>query len=155
MKPFEELNLFEKKKMILNEIGFEYIPHNSELNQQPFFPNSNVGYFVLKQFLNKKHHYNHKFDILKSPNHNILIFSNVLPKNSFNPHFQWNDLFKVIDFMLNKEIFENEFGIKLRNYYEFFRVISEDGWVTLKNVEETFEATAKYFYNRINGIYEN
>lgn len=154
MKPFEELNLFEKKKMILNEMNFEYIPHNSEFNQNPF-RNSNEGYFVLKQFYNKKHHYNHKFDILKSPNHNIPIFSNVLRKNTFNPNSNWTDLFKVIDFMLDKEPFEDEYGNKSGNYLRFFKVISNDGWISLKNVEEIFEATSKYFYNRINGIYEN
>lgn len=153
MKPFEELNLFEKKKMILNEIGFEYIPHNSEFNEQPFFPNSNEGYFVLKQFLNKKHVYNHKTNIFKPIHPNLIFNGNVLPKNSFNPNSNWNDLFKVIDFMLDKEPFEDEYGNKLENYSRFFKVISNDGWITMKNVEETFEATTNYFYNRINGIY--
>lgn len=154
MKPFEELTLFEKKKMILNEMNFEYIPHNSEFNQKPF-RNTNVGYFVLKQFFNKHHHYNHKFDIFRSPHHTIPIFSNVLPKNNFNPNIDWNDLYKVIDFMLDKEPFEDEYGNKLRNYSNFFRVITNDGWIKCDNIESTFEAITKYFYNRINGIYEN
>lgn len=154
MKAFEEFSTFEKKKMILNEMNFEYISHNSEFNQKPF-RNSNEGYFVLKQFFNKHHHYNYKFDIFKSPNHTIPIFSSVLRKNSFNPNTDWNDLYKVIDFMLDKEIFEDEFGRKLRNYSNFFRVITNEGWSTCNNIETTFEAVAKYFYNRINGIYEN
>jgi len=154
MKPFEELNLFEKKKMFLNEMNFEYIPHNSEFNQNPF-RNTNVGYFVLKQHLEQRHHYNHKFDIFRSPNHTIPIFSNVLPKNKFNPNTDWNDLYKVIDFMLDKEIFEDEYGNKLRNYSNFFRVVTNDGWKTCNDLESTYQLVAEFFYNRINGIYED
>jgi len=117
--------------------------------------NSNEGYFVLKQFFNKHHHYNHKFDIFKNLNHYIGIFSNILPKNKFNPNIDWNDLYKVIDFMLDKEPFEDEYGNKLRNYSNFFRVITNDGWITCNNIETTFEAITKYFYNRVNNIYEN
>jgi hypothetical protein len=57
--------------------------------------------------------------------------------------------------MLDKEPFEDEYGNKLRNYSRFFKVISEDGWIACNNIETTFQAIAKYFYNRINGIYEN
>ena len=153
MKPFEELNLFEKKKMILNEMNFEYIPHNSEFNQSPFFPNSNEGYFVKKN--SNKHLYNHKTNIFKESLPNLIFFGNVLPKNKFNPNTDWNDLYKVIDFMLDKEIFEDEFGRKLGNYSNFFRVVTNDGWIKCDNIETTFEAIAKYFYNRINNIYED
>jgi len=49
----------------------------------------------------------------------------------------------------------SEYGNKLRNYSNFFRVVTNDGWITCNNIESTFEAIAKYFYNRINGIYED
>jgi hypothetical protein len=150
MKPFEELSTFEIKKMFLNEMGYEYIRHNSELNQKPF-QIGNEGYFVLKEFLEKPHHYILKINPLFYGN----AYSNVLPKNSFKPNSDWNDLYKVIDFMLNKELFEDEDGNKLRNYFDFFKVINYESWLTLNNIESTFEVISKYFYNKINNINEN
>jgi hypothetical protein len=150
MKPFEELTTFEIKKMFLNEMGYEYIRHNSELNQKPF-KIGNEGYFVLKEFLEKTHYYILKINPLFYGNE----YSNVLPKNSFKPNSDWNDLYKVIDFMLNKERFEDEDGNKLRNYFHFFKVINYESWLTLNNIESTFEVISKYFYNKINNINEN
>ena len=150
MKPFEELTTFEIKKMFLNEMGYEYIRHNSELNQKPF-QIGNEGYFVLKEFLEKPHYYILKINTLFYGN----AYSNVLPKNSFNPNSNWNDLYKVIDFMLNKELFEDEDGNKIRNYFDFFKVINNITWLSLNTIESTFEVTSKYFYNRINNINEN
>jgi len=150
MKPFEELTTFEIKKMFLNEMGYEYIPHNSELNQKPF-KIGNEGYFVLKEFLEKTHYYILKINPLFYGNE----YSNVLPKNSFKPNSDWNDLYKVIDFILNKERFEDEDGNKLRNYFDFFKVINYESWLTLNNIESTFEVISKYFYNKINNINEN
>jgi hypothetical protein len=150
MKSFEELTPFEKKKMFLNEMGYEYIRHNSELNQKPF-QIGNEGYFVLKEFLEKPHYYILKINTLFYGN----AYSNVLPKNSFNPNSNWNDLYKVIDFMLNKELFEDEDGNKIRNYFDFFKVINNITWLSLNTIESTFEVTSKYFYNRINNINEN
>jgi len=150
MKPFGELSTFEIKKMFLNEMGYEYIRHNSELNQKPF-QIGNEGYFVLKEFLEKPHYYILKINPLFYGN----AYSNVLPKNSFNPNSNWNDLYKVIDFMLNKELFEDEDGNKIRNYFDFFKVINNITWLSLNTIESTFEVTSKYFYNRINNINEN
>jgi hypothetical protein len=150
MKPFEELTTFEIKKMFLNEMGYEYIRHNSELNQKPF-KIGNEGYFVLKEFLEKTHYYILKINPLFYGNE----YSNVLPKNSFKPNSDWNDLYKVIDFILNKERFEDEDGNKLRNYFDFFKVINYESWLTLNNIESTFEVISKYFYNKINNINEN
>jgi hypothetical protein len=150
MKPFGELSTFEIKKMFLNEMGYEYIRHNSELNQKPF-QIGNEGYFVLKEFLEKPHYYILKINPLFYGN----AYSNVLPKNSFNPNSNWNDLYKVIDFMLNKELFEDEDGNKIRNYFDFFKIINNITWLSLNTIESTFEVTSKYFYNRINNINEN
>jgi len=150
MKPFEELTTFEIKKMFLNEMGYEYIRHNSELNQKPF-QIGNEGYFVLKEFLEKPHYYILKINPLFYGN----AYSNVLPKNSFNPNSNWNDLYKVIDFMLNKELFEDEDGNKIRNYFDFFKIINNITWLSLNTIESTFEVLSKYFYNRINNINEN
>lgn len=43
----------------------------------------------------------------------------------------------------------------MRNYSNFFRVVTNEGWIKCDNIENTFETIAKYFYNRINGIYED
>lgn len=153
MKNFEELNIFEIKKMILEEMGFIYIPHNSDINQKPF-RNSNVGYYVLKQWLEHKHYYNFKFDILSNTKHNIKFFSNVLPKNNFNPESNWNDLFYVIKFLFDKEIYENKNGCKLRTFNDVFDIISKNGEIKLTTINETFNALSLFIYNRINNIYD-
>ena len=144
-----ELNSFEKKKFILDIMGFDYIPHNSELNQKPLY-NTNEGYFVLKQWVDKKHFYQPKFDVIKSSKHTIKLFGNVLPKNKFNPQTNWEDLFSVIHFIFNKEIFESDSGKQITNYNDLFKLISNDGEYKLDSLETTFNCLFKYIYNKIN-----
>jgi hypothetical protein len=149
MKNFNELNVFEKKKMILNLMGFEYIPHNSELNQKPLF-NTNEGYFVLKQWLYENHFYQHKFDVMKNTKHNFKLFGNVLPKNKFNPQSNWDDLFIVIHFLFNKEMFESDNGKQITNYNDLFKIISNDGEYKLDSIDITFHYICQFIYNKTN-----
>jgi hypothetical protein len=154
MKNFNELNVFEKKKMILNLMGFEYIPHNSELNQKPLFNlyKTNEGYFVLKEWLDKKHFHQYKFDVMKNTNHNnnFKLFGNVLPKNKFNPQSNWDDLFIVIHFLFNKEIFESDNGKQITNYNDLFKIISNDGEYKLDSIDITFHYLCQFIYYKTN-----
>jgi hypothetical protein len=157
MKNFNELNVFEKKKMILALMGFEYIPHNSELNQKPLY-NTNEGYFVLKQWLDKKHFHQYKFDVMNNnnnnnnnnTNHNFKLFGNVLPKNKFNPQSNWDDLFIVIHFLFNKEIFESDNGKQITNYNDLFKIISNDGEYKLDSIDITFHYLCQFIYDKTN-----
>lgn len=149
MKNFNELSIFEKKKMILELMGFQYIPHNSELNQKPLY-NTNEGYFILKGWLDKKHFYQYKFDVMKNTNHNFKLFGNVLLKNKFNPQSNWDDLFIVIHFLFNKEMFESDNGKQITNYKDLFKIISNDGEYKLDSIELTFHYLCQFIYDKTN-----